>query len=75
MRRVTGGAATTSTTTNEEKKPVGNDRDAAVAACAYAVAARTAAHVAAAVNFARLNNLRLVVKGGGHSYQRRATTD
>ena len=32
MRRVTGGAATTSTTTNEEKKPVGNDRNAAVAA-------------------------------------------
>ena len=31
---------------------------------AYAVAARNAADVAAAVNFARENNLRLVVKGG-----------
>ena len=35
----------------------------------YAVAARSAREVVAAVNFARLNNLRLVVKGGGHSYQ------
>lgn len=34
----------------------------------YAVAARTATDVAAAVNFARDNNLRLVVKGRGHSY-------
>jgi FAD/FMN-containing dehydrogenase len=41
-------------------------------ACApsvYAVAARTTAQVVAAVNFAREHNLRLVVKGGGHSYQ------
>jgi FAD/FMN-containing dehydrogenase len=35
----------------------------------YAVAARSASDIAAAVNFARQNNLRLVVKGGGHSYQ------
>jgi FAD/FMN-containing dehydrogenase len=35
----------------------------------YAVAARTTQDVVAAVNFARENNLRIVVKGGGHSYQ------
>ena len=35
----------------------------------YAVAARNARDIAAAVNFARDNALRLVVKGGGHSYQ------
>ncbi len=34
----------------------------------YAVAARNAADIAAAVGFARRNNLRLVVKGRGHSY-------
>lgn len=34
----------------------------------YAVVARSAAHIAAAVSFARANNLRLVVKGRGHSY-------
>jgi FAD/FMN-containing dehydrogenase len=39
------------------------------AASAYVVAARNASDVVAAVNFARKNNLRLVVKGGGHSYQ------
>jgi FAD/FMN-containing dehydrogenase len=36
---------------------------------AYVVAARTAEDVAAAVSFARDRRLRLVVKGGGHSYQ------
>jgi FAD/FMN-containing dehydrogenase len=35
----------------------------------YAVAAAETADVVAAVNFAREHNLRLVVKGGGHSYQ------
>jgi FAD/FMN-containing dehydrogenase len=35
---------------------------------AYAVTAKQASDVVAAVNFARDNNLRLVVKGGGHSY-------
>jgi FAD/FMN-containing dehydrogenase len=39
------------------------------AASAYVVAAHTAGEVAAAVSFARRHNLRLVVKGGGHSYQ------
>jgi FAD/FMN-containing dehydrogenase len=34
----------------------------------YAVAAETTADIAAAVVFARVHNLRLVVKGGGHSY-------
>jgi FAD/FMN-containing dehydrogenase len=34
----------------------------------YAVAAETTHDVVAAVDFARNNNLRLVVKGGGHSY-------
>ena len=36
---------------------------------AYAVAAETAVDVAATVKFARQHSLRLVVKGGGHSYQ------
>jgi FAD/FMN-containing dehydrogenase len=36
---------------------------------AYAVAAESAADVAEAVRFARKHRLRLVVKGGGHSYQ------
>ena len=35
----------------------------------YAVAAKSTADVVAAVNFARTHNLRLVIKGGGHSYQ------
>jgi len=38
------------------------------AASVYALRARHAAHVAAGVNFARRHNLRLVIKGGGHSY-------
>jgi FAD/FMN-containing dehydrogenase len=35
---------------------------------AYVVAAETAADVAAAIRFARAHNLRLVVKGGSHSF-------
>lgn len=35
---------------------------------AYAVAAQTTAHVVAAIDFAREHHLRLVIKGGGHSY-------
>ncbi|MEO6051688.1 MAG: FAD-dependent oxidoreductase [Pyrinomonadaceae bacterium] len=35
----------------------------------YAVAAKNTTDIVAAVNFARKNKLRLVVKGGGHSYQ------
>ena len=38
------------------------------AASAYAIAARNADDVAAGVRFAVQHNLRLVVKGGGHSY-------
>lgn len=34
----------------------------------YAVAARSTADVVAAVNFVRRHNMRMVVKGGGHSY-------
>lgn len=39
---------------------------------AYAVLAHSAADVVAAVDFARTHRLRLVVKGGGHSYQGRS---
>lgn len=41
----------------------------APAPSAYVLNARNAVDVAAGVNFARAHNLRLVVKGGGHSYQ------
>jgi FAD/FMN-containing dehydrogenase len=40
---------------------------------AYAVAAAQTGDVVAAVNFARQHRLRLVVKGGGHSYQGTST--
>jgi FAD/FMN-containing dehydrogenase len=36
---------------------------------AYAVAVQTTEDIVAAIDFARENNLRLAVKGGGHSYQ------
>ncbi len=36
---------------------------------AYVIRARTTADVVAAINFAREHKLRLVIKGGGHSYQ------
>ena len=39
------------------------------ASSVYAVQARETAHIVAAVNFAREHQLRLVVKGAGHSYQ------
>ncbi|MBV8727964.1 MAG: FAD-binding protein, partial [Candidatus Eremiobacteraeota bacterium] len=38
-------------------------------ASVYAVAAASAQNVTAAVNFAREHNLRVAVRGGGHSYQ------
>jgi FAD/FMN-containing dehydrogenase len=41
----------------------------------YAVEASKTADVVAAVNFARNHNLRLVVKGGAHSYQGRSCSE
>lgn len=41
----------------------------------YAVEAEEATDVVAAVNFAREHNLRLVVKGGAHSYQGRSCSE
>jgi FAD/FMN-containing dehydrogenase len=41
----------------------------APAPSAFVVAAQKTSDVVAAVNFARVHNLRLVVKGAGHSYQ------
>lgn len=41
----------------------------------YVVAAQTPADVVAAVNFARIHNLRLAIKGGGHSYQGTSNAD
>jgi FAD/FMN-containing dehydrogenase len=38
-------------------------------ASVYAVTAKSTSDVVAAVNFAQTHNLRLVVKGGGHSFQ------
>jgi FAD/FMN-containing dehydrogenase len=35
----------------------------------YAVAAKRTGDIVAAINFARQKNLRVVIKGGGHSYQ------
>ncbi len=40
----------------------------------FAVAATTTEDVVAAVNFAREHNLRLVIKGGAHSYQGRSNS-
>jgi len=42
---------------------------------AYAIEATKTADVVAGVNFARENNLRLVVKGGAHSYQGRSNAE
>jgi hypothetical protein len=46
-----------------------SDPESFVKAHVYAVAARNANDVVAAVNFARENRLRLVVKGGGYRFQ------
>lgn len=40
----------------------------------YAIEAQSTADVVKGVNFARKHNLRLVVKGGGHSYQGRSSS-